>query len=65
MQIEHVNGETLVGHGGGYPGVNTELNLVLNSPYTIVALANQDPPSADFASQMTNALVAKKAKEGK
>jgi CubicO group peptidase (beta-lactamase class C family) len=65
MQIEHVNGETLVGHGGGYPGVNTELNLVLNSPYTIVALANQDPPAADFASQMPNAVVAKKAKEGK
>ncbi len=65
MQIEHVNGETLVGHGGGYPGVNTELNLVLNSPYTIVALANQDPPAADFATQMTNALVAKKTKEGK
>src|SRR5512146_713056 len=65
MQIEHVNGETLVGHGGGYPGVNTELNLVLNSPYTIVALANQDPPAADFASQMIKALVAKKAEEGK
>lgn len=65
MQIEHVEGETVVGHGGGYPGVNTELSIVLNSPYTIVALANQDPPAADFASQMAKALVAKKAKEGK
>jgi CubicO group peptidase (beta-lactamase class C family) len=65
MQIEHVQGETVVGHGGGYPGVNTELYIVLNSPYTIVALANQDPPAADFAGQMVQALVAKKAKEGK
>ena len=65
MQIEQVNDETVVGHGGGYPGVNTELYLVLNSPYTIVALANQDPPAADFASQMTKAFVARKAKEGK
>jgi CubicO group peptidase (beta-lactamase class C family) len=65
MQIEHVGGETVVGHGGGYPGVNTELSIVLNSPYTVVALANQDPPAADFASQMAKAMVAKKAKEGK
>ncbi|HEU5400499.1 MAG TPA: serine hydrolase domain-containing protein, partial [Terriglobales bacterium] len=65
MQIEHLQGETVVGHGGGYPGVNTELSIVLNSPYTIVALANQDPPAADFATQMAQALVAKKAKEGK
>lgn len=65
MDIEHVQGETIVGHGGGYPGVNTELNIVLNSPYTIIALANQDPPAADFASQLTKALVAKKARQSK
>lgn len=65
MQIEHVEGETVVGHGGGYPGVNTELYIILNSPYTIVALANQDPPAADFASQMAKAVMAKKAKDGK
>jgi len=63
VQIEHVAGETVVGHGGGYPGVNTELYLALKSPYTVLALANQDPPAADFASQMV--VMARKAKEAK
>lgn len=65
MEIEKVDGTTVVGHGGGYPGVNTHLYIFLGSPYTLVALANEDPPAAEFAAQMPEAMVAKKAAAGK
>jgi len=65
MEIEKMYGETVVGHGGGFPGVNTHLYLILGSNYTVVTLANQDPPAADFASQRVLSMVVEKAKQEK
>ncbi len=39
-----VNGTKCVGHGGGAPGMNGELDMC--GDYTVVALANLDPPAA-------------------
>jgi CubicO group peptidase (beta-lactamase class C family) len=64
MEISDTYGRTVVGHGGGFPGVSTHLYLVLGSPYTIVLLGNQDPPSDLYAGSMVVALVAEKAKLG-
>jgi D-alanyl-D-alanine carboxypeptidase len=55
-------GETWVGHGGALPGVSTSLTMVLQSPYTIVVLSNQDPPSAQYAAAPIIALLAERAK---
>ena len=35
------------GHGGGAPGMNGVLYHFLDSGYTVVVLANRDPPAAD------------------
>lgn len=65
MQIEDVYGRTVVGHGGGFPGVNTELSMILGSPYTVVILANQDPPAADLVDKTVVAWVVARVKSGK
>jgi CubicO group peptidase (beta-lactamase class C family) len=62
MEVADVYGETVVGHSGGFPGVSTRLYLVLGSPYTVVVLANQDPPAEASAGMPILALVAEKAR---
>jgi D-alanyl-D-alanine carboxypeptidase len=39
-------GRRLVGHGGGYPGMNGELSFEPTGGYTVVVLSNFDPPAA-------------------
>jgi CubicO group peptidase (beta-lactamase class C family) len=65
MEIGELYGRTVVGHGGGFPGVSTRLYLVLDSPYTVVALSNIDPPAAEFVGSKVVAIMAEKAKSGK
>lgn len=62
MEITDLYGRTLIGHGGGYPGVSTRLTMVLDSPYTVVTLSNQDPPSDSYAGSKAVALTVEKAK---
>ena len=64
LEIEEVYGRTLVGHSGGFPGVSTHLYMLLDSPYTIVVLSNQDPPADEYAGSQIAALIAEKAKRG-
>jgi CubicO group peptidase (beta-lactamase class C family) len=62
--IHSTYGRTFVGHNGGFPGVNTEIFIFLDSPYTVVALANQDPPAELYPASTIAALIAEKAKRG-
>src|SRR5258707_14380155 len=40
------DGDRIVGHNGGAPGMNAQLDIHWNSGYTVVMLANLDPPAA-------------------
>jgi len=40
-------GHKIVGHNGGSRGVNGELQMYLDNGYTVVVLANCDPPAAE------------------
>jgi len=42
-----VDGKRVIGHNGGAPGVNANLDIYWDSGYTVVVLANLDPPIAE------------------
>jgi CubicO group peptidase (beta-lactamase class C family) len=48
FEVQEINGKAIVGHGGGAPGMNTDLRIFLDGSYTIVILGNYDPPAAQM-----------------
>jgi CubicO group peptidase (beta-lactamase class C family) len=57
---DHIlNGHRFVGHGGGAPGMNAEFKVFLTLGYTIVVLANYDPPAASVIADEAARLVAR------
>ena len=49
------DGVRMIGHNGGSPGVNAELNIYPESGYVVVVLSNLDPPSAGHLAQFIGA----------
>jgi CubicO group peptidase (beta-lactamase class C family) len=45
---ETINGKRIVGHGGGFPGINSQLDIYLDNGYTVAVMANYDPPAAQI-----------------
>ena len=42
FQTEWKNGQRIVGHSGGFPGINSNLDMYLESGWTVVVLRNYD-----------------------
>jgi CubicO group peptidase (beta-lactamase class C family) len=43
---QRINGTRVVGHGGGFPGINSQLDMYLDLGYTVAVMSNYDPPAA-------------------
>jgi CubicO group peptidase (beta-lactamase class C family) len=54
---EKVNGKRIVGHGGGFPGINSKLDIYLDSDYTVAVMSNYDPPAAERISEKIRKLI--------
>jgi len=42
IQDKDVNGQRVVGHGGGAPGINAALDMYMDSGYTVAVMSNYD-----------------------
>jgi CubicO group peptidase (beta-lactamase class C family) len=40
------HGTRIVGHSGGFPGINAQLDMYLDKGYTVAVMSNYDPPAA-------------------
>ncbi|HWE64528.1 MAG TPA: serine hydrolase domain-containing protein [Chloroflexota bacterium] len=54
---ERVNGIRIVGHGGGFAGINGQLDIYLDRGYTVAVLANYDPPAAQSVAEKLRELI--------
>jgi CubicO group peptidase (beta-lactamase class C family) len=54
---ERVFGTRIVGHGGGFPGINGQLDIYLDRGYTVAVLANYDPPAAQSVAERLRDLI--------
>lgn len=60
FQIFEIGGVTRVGHPGRFAGVNTRIDMYPKLGYTVIVLANYDPPAAfDAAEKVTELLTQK------
>ncbi len=51
------NGQRIVGHGGGFPGINSQLDMYLNNGYTVAVMANYDPPAAQVVANKVKEMI--------
>ena len=52
------SGRHIIGHGGGSRGINGALSMIPENGYTVVVLANYDPPAADgMAKEIADFLI--------
>jgi CubicO group peptidase (beta-lactamase class C family) len=52
-----LNGQREIGHGGGFPGINSELRIFPDLGYTVAVMANYDPPTASRVAERVGKLL--------
>jgi CubicO group peptidase (beta-lactamase class C family) len=50
-------GTRIVGHGGGFPGINSQLDIYVDRGYTVAVMSNYDPPAAQRIADKAKALI--------
>lgn len=53
------DGIRIVGHSGGFPGINSQLDMYLDSGYTVAVMSNYDPPAAQRVAGKIRQLLTK------
>lgn len=56
--VDKVATSRLAGHTGGAPGINGQLDMYLDTGYTLVVLSNYDPPAASQVAARFRELIA-------
>lgn len=56
FQDKTVNGQRIVGHGGGAPGINANLAVFLDSGYTVAVMANYDGAASTVSRKVEELL---------
>lgn len=54
---EQVQGAHIIGHGGGFPGINSQLDIYLGKGYTVAVMSNYDPPTAGRVARRIRTLL--------
>jgi CubicO group peptidase (beta-lactamase class C family) len=57
FSAEQDHGTRIVGHGGGFPGINSDLNIYLDRGYVVAVMSNCDPPAAQRISNKARQLI--------
>jgi CubicO group peptidase (beta-lactamase class C family) len=54
---EVVNGHRIVGHNGGFPGINSQLDIYSDLGYDVAVMSNYDPPAATLVANKLRSLI--------
>jgi CubicO group peptidase (beta-lactamase class C family) len=54
---ETSRGTRIVGHSGGFPGINSQLDIYLDKGYTVAVMSNYDPPAAQRIADKARTLI--------
>jgi CubicO group peptidase (beta-lactamase class C family) len=57
--VEKLPGTRVVGHGGGFPGINSALEMYLDNGWTVAVMSNYDPPAAQRIADKLRELIAR------
>jgi CubicO group peptidase (beta-lactamase class C family) len=57
FMITDYRGTRIAGHGGGFPGINSDLAMYLDRGYTVSVMSNYDPPAAQRVSDRLRDLI--------
>jgi CubicO group peptidase (beta-lactamase class C family) len=57
VMVANVEGTRVIGHGGGADGVSAYLYTAPERGYTVVVLANRDPPAAPRIGRRATSLL--------
>lgn len=55
--VETINGYRRFGHSGGFPGINSQLNIYPELGYVVAVMSNYDPPAATRVAERIGKLI--------